>query len=1033
SEPVGPFPNLSSFQLGEWYLNAGSNLSLQSLKELVKIAQNPGFAEDISEVNWRKALNALSAANEEITVDSDAPWVDEDGWKETPIHIAIPLKGGMKEDVAAGVLHHRSIVSIVRDKIANTTKDTFHYEPFELSWQPDSATPATRVRSELYNSDAFIKAHKDLQNSPPIPGCNRERVIVGLMFWSDETQLTNFSSEGMWPCYMQFANESKYERCKPTSGLAHLIAFFDKLSDDFRNYLEANLDQTNEDAFRSYCKQGLFQGQWAIMLDGELLEAMENGLVVECPDLIERRFYIRPFTYSADYMEKVLIATLRKYPSKHPCTRCLVEKGKLDQMGTPKDMSIREQTNREDNEQRRSLIKEAQKLVFEDDVPFGDSKIDALLKGQSYHPVTNAFSALAKFGFNIFTSLTVDLLHEYEIGVWKAVFIHLLRILSAKGDHADSLTHSLNRRYRLVPAFGRSIRKFSQKHNVSEMKKKAARDFEDMLQCAIPVFDGLLPDSVQDKAVLSVLSACAEWHALAKLRMHTDNTLDLLERATQDLANELRSFISNVCSKIQTEELAAETEARERREARKAEKEEIKRQERALKKRKKPKLVKLNICTPKFHFLGDYVKYIRLFGTTDNYSTQLGELLHRHPKKWYKRGQKRNARRDVGRYERKKEGAMNAEVHHFIGESQTFPVKLSAFDLHRASDSAYTPESSSETFLSSLREDLLPRVVQNVMAKQKELAEQEGFSCEPYPAESYEPSAIVFKDRRIYAHRIIRIKYTTYDVRRHEDVVHVDSDVCNVMLPNQAFLKDPKAPPYKYGRVLGIYHAHVSYTGEIAPGGVRYLKPMKIEFLLVRWYDHIPSDEGAQVAMDRLRLPAITSPDATQFIDPSTVLRAAHVIPRFSLGPEYGEGRGISEMGRDSSDWKEYFVNRYADRDMYMRYRIGFAPGHTGIWPSQLALRELRSWRASRRRRAKERASQQQSHREGDGKEDGGNHAEDNEGDGKEGGENVEEDEDGEESNSDTDSDDSSDSDDEDNMDIDEEGHDEEMYGYESS
>lgn len=197
------------------------------------------------------------------------------------------------------------------------------------------------------------------------------------------------------------------------------------------------------------------------------------------------------------------------------------------------------------------------------------------------------------------------------------------------------------------------------------------------------------------------------------------------------------------------------------------------------------------------------------------------------------------------------------------------------------------------------------------MAKQKELAEQEGFSCEPYPAESYEPSAIVFKDRRIYAHRIIRIKYTTYDVRRHEDVVHVDSDVCNIMLPNQAFIKDPKAPPYKYGRVLGIYHAHVSYTGEIAPGGVRYLKPMKMEFLLVRWYDHIPSDEGAQVAMDRLRLPEITSPDATQFIDPSTVLRAAHVIPRFSLGPEYGEGRGISEMGRDSSDWKEYFVNRY--------------------------------------------------------------------------------------------------------------------------
>jgi hypothetical protein len=228
SKPLGPFPNLSSFQLGEWYLNAGSDLSLQSLSDLVRIAQNPGFAEDISQVNWKKAFNALSACPDEITGYNDA-WLDDDGWKETNISIPLPLKGGMKENIAAGVLHHRSIVSIVRDKIASSTNETFHYEPFELSWQPDSQIPATRVRSELYNSDAFIKAHHDLQNSPPLPGCQRERVVVGLMFWSDETQLTNFSSEGIWPCYLQFANESKYERCKPTSNLAHIVAFFDKV------------------------------------------------------------------------------------------------------------------------------------------------------------------------------------------------------------------------------------------------------------------------------------------------------------------------------------------------------------------------------------------------------------------------------------------------------------------------------------------------------------------------------------------------------------------------------------------------------------------------------------------------------------------------------------------------------------------------------------------------------------------------------------------------------------------------------------
>jgi len=39
--------------------------------------------------------------------------------------------------------------------------------------------------------------------------------------------------------------------------------------------------------------------------------------------------------------------------------------------------------------------------------------------------------------------LTVDLLHEFELGVWKAVFTHLIRILAA---HGQSSIHTLNHR-----------------------------------------------------------------------------------------------------------------------------------------------------------------------------------------------------------------------------------------------------------------------------------------------------------------------------------------------------------------------------------------------------------------------------------------------------------------------------------------------------------------------------------------------------------------------------------------------------------
>ena len=51
-------------------------------------------------------------------------------------------------------------------------------------------------------------------------------------------------------------------------------------------------------------------------------------------------------------------------------------------------------------------------------------------------------------GLNVYSLLTVDLLHEVELGVWKAVFTHIIRILSA---HSPASVHELDRRYTLAP------------------------------------------------------------------------------------------------------------------------------------------------------------------------------------------------------------------------------------------------------------------------------------------------------------------------------------------------------------------------------------------------------------------------------------------------------------------------------------------------------------------------------------------------------------------------------------------------------
>jgi hypothetical protein len=52
---------------------------------------------------------------------------------------------------------------------------------------------------------------------------------------------------------------------------------------------------------------------------------------------------------------------------------------------------------------------------------------------------------LGSFGLDPFVMLVVDLLHEFELGVWKAVFTHLIRLLYAAAP-AGRLVTELNRR-----------------------------------------------------------------------------------------------------------------------------------------------------------------------------------------------------------------------------------------------------------------------------------------------------------------------------------------------------------------------------------------------------------------------------------------------------------------------------------------------------------------------------------------------------------------------------------------------------------
>ena len=195
-------------------------------------------------------------------------------------------------------------------------------------------------------------------------------------------------------------------------------------------------------------------------------------------------------------------------------------------------------------------------------------------------------SSLATFNFNIFPLLVVDLMHEFELGVWKSVLTHLLQILYSCGadtvaefDHRYAF-HRRSHPHRLqdIPTFGvDTIRKFA--NDVSAMRKLAARDFEDILQvsiqrskpisnnrltdhpqCIIPAIEGLLPKK-HEKHILDLLFLLATWHAYAKLRLHTDHTLTSFERLTKPLGAALRHFGGKLSDSFDTKELPKEASA----------------------------------------------------------------------------------------------------------------------------------------------------------------------------------------------------------------------------------------------------------------------------------------------------------------------------------------------------------------------------------------------------------------------------------------------------------------------------------------
>lgn len=176
-------------------------------------------------------------------------------------------------------------------------------------------------------------------------------------------------------------------------------------------------------------------------------------------------------------------------------------------------------------------------------------------------------------------------------------------------------------------------------------------------------------------------------------------------------------------------------------------------------------------------------------------------------------------------------------------------------------------------------------------------------------------------------HKTVKFNYTTYDVRRNQDVINPTKSSNNIMMLAKSDLADASnRHPFLYGRVLGVFHVNVVCHGP----GISDNEPRRFDVLWVRRYDlEVEEDTTRGVRrsarsgprpvektkqslnLDRLSFRSWDTEDAIGFVDPAQVIRGCHIIPAFAAGKRSPDGTGTSKCARDSDDWNAYYISRW--------------------------------------------------------------------------------------------------------------------------
>lgn len=240
-------------------------------------------------------------------------------------------------------------------------------------------------------------------------------------------------------------------------------------------------------------------------------------------------------------------------------------------------------------------------------------------------------------------------------------------------------------------------------------------------------------------------------------------------------------------------------------------------------------------------------------------------------------------------------------MHHHISDTERFHQDVTDFVLANPDDPALVVSSCGVWYGVFLTyyyfQNFIPDLKRFLFAKLTGRSRSEFFTSAEY-------DSVRLHKNRIYSHKVLRVNYTTYDMRRAQDSINPRTH------PDVMVQASDDGHPYWYCRIIGIFHCWASLTNSSTR-----LPPQKIEFLWVRWFQLDESAPGGMITrrLHRINFVPHNSADymAFGFIDPQEVIRAVYIIGAFRFGQtsRYLPPSIARPKSEKNKDWRYCYVN----------------------------------------------------------------------------------------------------------------------------